>query len=220
MNYQFPEGRSAIKFKSFQSSNVNSVVYEIYDLGFRSPKNDAITRLLDVVVEEPFFDILRTKEQLAYSLSTSFKQEDHSNTFRLSLRYQEDKFSSKFITNRMRKFVTNDMKEILENLSDEKFKNIRDGKVREILQPFESNDDEARYNGTRIKDKSYIFDLYKKQAKVISTITKQDLLDFYTINFVNHKHRNLSIQVIGNSNEEENESMIMKFVTEKDDEEQ
>lgn len=117
--------------------------------------------------------------------------------------------------------MVEDVKEILENLSDEKFNKIRDGKIREQLEPFNSISSEANYNMKKISDKSYIFDQYKKEAKTMETITKQDMIDFYNKIFITNKPRNLSVQIVGNVEEEEKDSMIMKFITEKhnDDEE-
>jgi secreted Zn-dependent insulinase-like peptidase len=210
-----PEGPTSIKIKSFLKDDLNSQTLSLYDLGLRSPRTDNIIEIFDAIISEPFFDIIRTKEQLAYSLSSSTDLKEHAGYLKFSVRNQEDKFSSKIISDRLKKFIAEDIKEILENLTDEKFEKIKEGKIREELEPFNSISSEANYNMRRIVEESFIFDLFKKDAKIIETITKQEILDFYTKVFVTNKHKNLTVQIVGNGEGEENEEMEMKFLTEK-----
>lgn len=211
-------GRTSLKIKSFHSEEKNSLVLDFYDLGARSAYNDAIVTLFHVVLDEPVFDILRTKEQLAYQLRITHNKLDNSNLTCIRVKCQEDKFSAKFVANRVRNFFINDMKVIFENLDDEKFQKIKEGRIRALREPFHSLISECSYFLRQITDGTYIFDEYEKQAAVLERIAKQDLIDFYTKTFILENHRNLNIQVVGHA-AEENPEMTIKFITEKYDDE-
>lgn len=213
-------GRTSLKIKTFQNDEKNSFVQDYYDLGARTTFNDAVVSLFHAVLDEPVFDILRTKEQLAYQLGIMHKELDNSHLTVIKVKCQEEKFSAKFVADRVRKFFINDMKVIFENLEDEKFQKIKEGKIRESREPFQSFINESYYNFSQISDGTYIFDEFEKHAVVLERITKQDLIDFYTKTFILERHRNLNIQIVGNVTEdEENTEMTMKFVTEKSDDE-
>lgn len=170
------------------------------------------------IVNVPFFDILRTKEQLGYAIYAIFDRKPHAFYLKLFIKHQEDKFSSKFISQRLKKFVNQDSKEIMKSLSDEKFKSIQDGIIFDLLSPFTKLSDEVNFNMRRIVDESYIYDLNEKQADICKSITKEELIQFYRKAFVENSPRNLTFQIVGNaaiSEDEENESVIMNFASEK-----
>jgi secreted Zn-dependent insulinase-like peptidase len=215
--YQLPEGRTAIKIKTFMRESKNSRIQDYYDLGPRSVTVNAFAKLLKLIFTEPTFNILRTKEQLGYSVYVALHTKDNSNLLAIHLQHQENKHSSKSIAERVKKFF-------VENLSNENFYKIKENEIKRLRQGLLILSNEANYNFARITNNTHIFDEYEKQAVVLEGITKQNVIDFYTEKFIANKPRNLRIILVGNVEESEpngdNEDLTLKLITEKYDEEE
>lgn len=202
----------------------NSKIQDHHDLGPRSATNNAFSKLLELLFSEPIFDTLRTKEQLGYTVFISHNAQKNSNILTITLQYQEDKHSSKSITERVKNFFVEDMKSILENLSDEKFQKIKQSEITKLRRKFQRLQSEVNYNFDRIMNKTYIFDEYEKQALVLEGITKENVIDFYTEKLIANKHRNLRLILVGNVDQSQiegnNEDLTLKLITEKYEEEE
>lgn len=200
---KIPTGRRSIKFKSLQPNDKNSVAIEFFDLGLRTLRQDCVVDLFAAIFEEPVFDILRTKEQLAYSVNIAQENTSDSLSIVFYIKCQEDKHPARSTGLRLLQFVKEDMKKILDELTEEKYKKIQDSTVNLALIPFATFNEERRFYWNQITNRYYSFDHRLQQSVMYAIITKQHIIDFYNEMFVENSHRNLSIQLIGNANPEE-----------------
>jgi secreted Zn-dependent insulinase-like peptidase len=198
-------------------------VLELFDLGERSLRKDCLVDMMVTIFEEPFFDVLRTKEQLAYSVTIMYESTDGSISLVLMIKCQENKHSARSIATRLLNFVQADMAEILEKLSDDDFDKIKESNINAQLIPFTSLDAESNFYFTQIINNYYSFDRKDKKAEMYRKISKHDIIYFYNEMLVQQPHRNLSIQLIGNvgeADESDNDDMSLQFIDTKFEDEE
>jgi secreted Zn-dependent insulinase-like peptidase len=220
---KLPEGRKSIKIKSFQDGDKNSFVIEVFDLGERSMRKDCMVDLMTTIFEEPVFDTLRTKEQLAYTVRIDSDTTDDSIIMMLYIKSQEDKHPARSIAARLLNFVMADMKDILEKLSDEDYGKISESMINSQLIPFTDFDEESQFYWNQIVGHYYAFDRKQKKAEMYAKISKQDVINFYNEMFVDKPRRNLNIQLIGSvtgaEDDDNNDDMSLTLIDSKFDDE-
>ncbi|KAF6027056.1 NRD1 [Bugula neritina] len=70
---QLPVDDSVVRVKSFHEGDTNSTVMNYFQVGPADISKFVTLELLNAIMEEPCFDILRTKEQLGYSVFSDMK---------------------------------------------------------------------------------------------------------------------------------------------------
>lgn len=131
-------------------------------------------RLLDHILSEPTFNVLRTKEQLGYSVScSSWKQ---VSVCGLIISVQSEKPAA-FVEGRIDAFLT-EYCDVLKTMEQGDYEKRRNGLVhafREKLQNLEESDLFAGFitNGT------YDFTFWDKLAQLVEKLTLADIVQFY-----------------------------------------
>ncbi|KAJ3699601.1 hypothetical protein LUZ61_003306 [Rhynchospora tenuis] len=163
---------------------VNSVVELYYQLeqerGRETSRLKSILDLLTALIDEPYFDRLRTKEQLGYTLDCGPR-----TTYRVMgmLFYvQSSKFGPSFLQSRIENFLEG-VPEILNALDEESFKQRKDALIADKLEKEPSLTSEADIYWYQIVDKRYLFDMQKIEAEELRTIEKKDVIDLYNTYF-------------------------------------
>jgi nardilysin len=198
-----PVGRTTVKVKSFTTDEKNSSICDSYDLGPRTMLKHCTLQLLITILEEPIFDILRTKEQLGYTVGIrSSTARDHL-TFNIYVKYQEDKFSSKLISTRIQNFMKIDARKILNDLSEENFNKIKESQIQLKKTPFNDLQSEVYSNSSQVKYNWLMFDKREKEALILESIMKEDVVSFYESKIHSSDLRVLCIQLLGNANPSE-----------------
>ncbi|XP_058075334.1 nardilysin-like isoform X3 [Magnolia sinica] len=211
-----PPGASLIRNMHVKNKfEVNSVV-ELYfqieqDTGTKWSKLRAIADLFDDIVEEPFFDQLRTKEQLGYVVECGPRM-----TYRVlgfCFRVQSSKYNPSYLHGRIDNFI-NLVPKLLDGIDDESFENYRSGLIAKKLEKDPSLTYETSHHWNQIVDKRYLFDMSKLEAEELKHIQKSDLVDWYNtyLRLPSPKCRQLAIHVWGcNTNMKEEAEMQAKF---------
>ncbi|KAG1338961.1 Nardilysin-like [Cocos nucifera] len=176
-----PSGATLIRSVRVKNDlEVNSVV-ELYfqieqDVGMEATKLRAITDLFSNIVEEPFFDQLRTKEQLGYVVQCGPRM-----TYRVlgfCFLVQSSEYSPIYLHKRIDNFISG-LQELLDKLDDESFENHRNGLIAEKLEKFPSLAYETGHYWSQIVAKRYLFDMLKVEAEELKTIQKSDVINWY-----------------------------------------
>ena len=168
-----------------------------------TPQLTAQFELLVMLMEEPLFDMLRTKEQLGYDLSAVFRDNFGILGFSISVHSQESKFKHDHIENRIEYFTRN-FTEILEQMSEEHFTLVQNSlmKRKQILDTELKN--EVSRNWAEITTEEYIFDRQKKELEYIKDLTQAKMVEFYkNLMETPEFRRKFSIQVIGSESDEQ-----------------
>uniref|UniRef100_A0A182J8M4 Peptidase M16 middle/third domain-containing protein n=1 Tax=Anopheles atroparvus TaxID=41427 RepID=A0A182J8M4_ANOAO len=121
---EIPLGDSYLRIQNFRKADVNSVTTTFYQAGPVTPSLNACLELLVSLLEEPLFDILRTKEQLGYDVSTSLRDNFGILGFSITVHSQENKFSFDHIVERIEMFNDYFIK-TLHNMKDKDFELVK-----------------------------------------------------------------------------------------------
>lgn len=193
-----PDGEAFCCVKSFSPTDPNSVVVNYYQSQPGTIKTSCLMELLLSIMEEPCFDILRTKETLGYDVSCSYKCNYGIIGFCVMVRSPSNKFSCTYVDQRIEAFLRVFASEI-QSLSEEEFSiqksSLIDQKKCEDLNLKE----EASRNWSEIVEKNYLFDRLHKEIECLQTLTLEELQSYAQEHLLLNgpKIRKLGVQVVG-----------------------
>ncbi|XP_044727404.1 nardilysin-like [Chrysoperla carnea] len=200
---QLPVGINKCCLSSYNVNDKNSTVTNYYQSDIGYLREFVIIELLMMLIEEPLFDTLRTKEQLGYDVFCTLRDTFGISGFSITVNTQADKFCTGHVDERIESFIHGAIKIIEEMPSDEL------NQVKNDLIHLKSCVDlylqeEVERNWTEITSMEYIFDRLKRQIDFIKEITKDDVLDWFSSRSLhsassNTHLRKLSIQISGHS---------------------
>lgn len=179
---------------------VNSVVELYYQIEQESTvdslKQKGFSDLFDEIVQEPFFNQLRTKEQLGYVVECSPRMT--YRVFGFCFCIQSSKYNPVYLQERIDNFIDS-LKDMLEELDDGSFESFKSGLIAKLLEKDPSLTYETNRFWNQIVDKRYMFDYSEKVAQVVRDINKSDLIDWCSKYFRREspKCRRLAIRVWG-----------------------
>lgn len=200
---KFPIGEKCLYLQSFNKQDSNSVVENYYQVGTYSLRDTVISDLLMLMMQEPSFDILRTKEQLGYSVFCSNRKTEGVLMFNISVTSQAHKFTTEHVDSRIEAFMKHSQK-ILEDTTDTDFQQIKNDyiKTKECVDLQLS--EEFNKNWTEIYENTYMFDRAAKEVATAKEITLDEFRNWWD----KHNHfgsrenfRKLSLQVEGHVQE-------------------
>ncbi|KAL9320134.1 hypothetical protein ACSQ67_011973 [Phaseolus vulgaris] len=196
-----PSGANLVRDVSVKNKSEKNSVAELYfqfeqDFGLGSIKLKALIDLFEEIVEEPFFNQLRTKEQLGYVVECSPRVT--YRVFGFCFCIQSSEYNPVYLLGRIDNFL-NGLEELLDGLDGDSFENYKSGLVAKLLEKDPSLTYESNRLWNQIVDKRYIFDFSKKEADELANITKHDVVEWYKTYFKppSPKCRRLLIQVWG-----------------------
>ena len=211
------EGDSRIRVIGMNPDDSNTVVKICY----QSTANYCLRELIPLqvaldIMEQPIFDVLRTKEQLGYSVKTELM--NWGGILGICIRVQSPatKFTSDYIHERIEHFVKWFCEEKIKLMSDDEF-NQRICTFKKAVVTADTNlGDEFYRNWNRISSKDYMFDFQEEYVRILSTCSKKDVFGslLSTIS-CSPDRKKFSVQVIGNSIKTEqgaviNEELLME----------
>lgn len=148
-------------------------------------------------MEEPCFDILRTQEQLGYSVFCSCRNTFGVLGFSVTVQTQAGKFSAEHVDGRIDAFLDG-YGEILRTITEEDFKSQVDSLIELKEHEDLSLADEADRNWIEVIDQTYIFNRKRQEVAILKKLTKEELYLWFSSHRKNgNKYRKLSVQIIG-----------------------
>jgi secreted Zn-dependent insulinase-like peptidase len=138
-------------------------------------------RLLGHIMASPFFNALRTEQQLGYVVAAAFSETEDMPG--LILLVQSSAVSSDELQERMLAFVRN-YEKTLETMTDSEFESHKAGLLAKLLK----KDDMMLLRAVRYMDnlerEQYSFDFKRQVADVVKGLSKADLVAFYNQNLL------------------------------------
>lgn len=192
-----PAGTNVLTARSILRNNKNSTTTNYVQLGFSSIRLQCLIEFIEKIMEEPLFDILRTKEQLGYSVSCSHRFNCGILGMSVTVQSQEDKNPTTVVNERIDKFLNTNMVEILEKMSDQEFTTVQNAlmKLKRIIEV--ELETEVNRHWAEIVSNEYIFDRLELEAQMISKLTKSEVVEFYKKQVLAPDAKKLSIQIVG-----------------------
>ncbi|XP_078353430.1 nardilysin-like [Oculina patagonica] len=194
---QLPEGECVCRVMGFNKEDDNTVVTNYHQSGPATVEEFTIMDLLLMQMEEPCFDVLRTQEQLGYSVFCTCRNTFGVLGFSVTVQTQAGKFSAEHVDSRIDAFL-DEFGETLRSLTDDDFKSQVDSLIELKEHEDLSLADEADRNWTEVLDQTYIFNRKRREVDTLRKLTKEDLYQW----FMSHrkcgdKYKKLSVQIIG-----------------------
>lgn len=201
---QLPIGKKYCKVQSFNANDTNSDVTNYYQSGPGKIRDHCVGELLLLMMQEPLFDTLRTKEQLGYDVSCSLRDTFGILGFSVSVSFQIDKFSAEHVESRITLFLDNYLKNALK-MAKEEFQEYKETLIK-LKQCADIHlREEVKRNWDEIKLNEYIFDRLSKEKFYIEELTLEEVCDWLRRHIhdgENTNCRKLSVQIIGNEKQD------------------
>lgn len=157
---------------SFFSSSCTETYYQCDPL---STKNNMLMELLVQIMQDPCFNILRTKEQLGYIVSSGVRRSNCVQGLRIIV--QSDRHPA-YIEQRIEAFLIQ-FREIVENMSEQEFERHRESLATVRLEkPKKMSILSSRF-WDEITSQQYHFNRAEVEVAYLRTITKADLMAFF-----------------------------------------
>ena len=142
------------------------------------PASDALrarAALLEQVIEEPFFERLRTKEQLGYTAHASMRNSFGCVGFLFSI--VSSKFDAHHVASRVYAFLA--AFDIERSIDEAAYANHVSSLVSRKREPFANLADEANAHWATMYDAEYDFGRSLREAEAVARISRAELAAFY-----------------------------------------
>ena len=157
------------------TNNTNSAVASLYQIGPETVRDECLISLVESYLEEPFFDQLRTKEQVGYVVSSySHKMR---GIFHFVFLVQSSTHSPDDVFNKISGFVNGVLNEIRE-VSEKKFAKLKKSTVETSLKKDLSLYEEFQRLRHEVDSAAFCFDRKKKLKEMMAGLVKEDFIEF------------------------------------------
>ncbi|XP_017771798.1 PREDICTED: nardilysin-like isoform X2 [Nicrophorus vespilloides] len=201
---EMPKEEHCLRVMSFNPEDCNSYVTNYYQSGPFSVKNSVIIDLIMMIIEEPLFDVLRTKEQLGYNVFCALRDTFGILGFSITVNTQATKHTTGHIDGRIEAFCKH-VQKLLKKMTDKKFNQFK----RDLIKVKQCSDtllkEEVSRHWNEIISRDYMFNRVKLEIKAIEELKASEMKKFWE-EHCTHGNRNnlkkLTIQVIGHKSKE------------------
>lgn len=197
------KGERCCRLKNINPSDTNSVITNYYQSDLYTVENSVIVDLIMMAIEEPLFDILRTKEQLGYHVYCSVRDTFGVLGYTVTVNAQASKVTAQYVDERIEEFMKH-TKVLLEKLKEEEFEQLKENLIK-IKQCVDVHlKEEVDRNFGEITAGEYLFDRIPKEVAAIQkTGLKQVILWWGRHNLFGTRDnfRKISFQIEGSKSE-------------------
>lgn len=150
-----------------------------------------------MLIEEPLFDVLRTKEQLGYSVYCTIRETHGILGYSVTVNAQAGKHTTEHVDSRIEAFLKQSQK-ILKKMSEKKFMQTKKDLIK--VKKFVDVDleDEVDRNWEEIVNCKYMFDRVKAEIEAIENLKIGDVRkwwDKHNIYSKKESFKKLTVQV-------------------------
>jgi nardilysin len=203
---QIPKGETFCVMESFNTRDSNSIIINYYQCGTYTIKGRVIIEIVMLIIEEPLFDTLRTKEQLGYSVSCSERDTTGILGFSITVNAQATKHSTEYVDGRIEEFIKQ-MSQLLANMSPEAFERTKQDLIKTKRCADTHLGEEFYRNWFEIYDEDYTFDRVTQDIKELEQLVIGDVQTWWethTLHGNKENFRKLSVQVVGSRSSQGN----------------
>ncbi|XP_075038182.1 nardilysin [Mixophyes fleayi] len=192
---ELPTSHHLCKVKSLNKGDSNSEVTVYYQSGARNLWEYTLMELLEMHMEEPCFDFLRTKQTLGYHVYPTCRNTSGILGFSVTVETQASKYNSEVVDKKIEEFFVC-FGEKIENLTEDSFKT----QVQALIKLKECEDthlgEEVDRNWSEVITQQYLFDRLEREVDALKTFKKSDMVNWF------QAHRGcdrkvLSVHVVG-----------------------
>ncbi|CAH0553954.1 unnamed protein product [Brassicogethes aeneus] len=169
------EDGSDYRYQVENSVHKSSCIELYYQCGLQSKENNMKLELFAQIIQEPCFNILRTKEQLGYIVFSGIRRSNGVQGLRIIV--QSDKHPE-FLDSRIEEFLEGMLKYITD-MSDQEFLRHREALAAHRLEKPKQLSSQSHLFWSEITAQQYHFDRANVEVAYLRTINKEDIIAFY-----------------------------------------
>lgn len=195
---QLPVGADCVLRRVHPNAdNLNCALDVVFQLGEETMALRVVLAVFAQLVSEPLFHQLRTQEQLGYTVFSTPSRQSGVQCFRVIL--QSNVASPEYLDQRLEAFLTGIRAFIAWEMTDAQLDKYIQAIVKDYTEAPKSQEDHVNALCHEIAIREYNFDRRLRLAKLVTTVTRQDLLRFVDEYIaVEGKHRRrLSTRIYG-----------------------
>lgn len=193
--YKLPEENTVLRVQSLLTNDENSFTQIYYQSGPETVKEKNMLFLLDTILDTQAHDVLRSQDQLGYSVGTSVNDDSDILGFSIHVESQEGKNSNAKVLDKMKTFMMGHARRIISELTDEEFEVFQKAKINDLQAEDLELLSEFTRNWSEIATGDYLFNRIELSVKACKDLTKSELQSFFT-ELTQQNPRKLTIQVI------------------------
>ncbi|XP_043497973.1 insulin-degrading enzyme isoform X2 [Polistes fuscatus] len=167
-----------------------------YQSGMQTTESNMLIELLGQIIQEPCFNILRTKEQLGYIVFAGVRRSNGVQGMRVIVQSTKH---PKFVETRIDEFMKT-MLNAITNMSDEEFNAHKESLADHRLEKPKRLNSLSQQFWMEISSQQYNFARLDIEIPYLRTITKEQLLTFFKDLVFNEKRSKFSVHVISMAN--------------------
>ncbi|XP_014603217.1 PREDICTED: insulin-degrading enzyme isoform X1 [Polistes canadensis] len=167
-----------------------------YQSGVQTTESNMLIELLGQIIQEPCFNILRTKEQLGYIVFAGVRRSNGVQGMRVIVQSTKH---PKFVETRIDEFMKT-MLNVITNMSDEEFNAHKESLADHRLEKPKRLNSLSQEFWMEISTQQYNFARLDIEIPYLRTITKEQLLTFFKDLCFNEKRSKFSVHVISMAN--------------------
>ncbi|XP_071442701.1 nardilysin-like [Hetaerina americana] len=207
---QIPHGEYICRVQSFNTDDKNTSLTNYYQLGCITLKSSCIVELLLMMMEEPLFDDLRTKQQLGYSVSCSLRDTFGILGFTVTVNTHADKHDVDDVDNKVEDFLQNFFKFVMSPEGALELEEVRAALIKNKECVDNYLEEEVSKSWAEIVSSDYMFDRLQREIQYLQELTVKDVRKWLKSHISSTKKNNirkLSVQAVGVNGKCEKESL-------------
>ena len=150
--------------------------------------------LVGAIVGEPFYEELRTKQQLGYIVSSGVRA--IGKTKALGFIVQSSTAKNEKLTNEIKKYLDNIRPQFLEKIGEAELAVFVKSLIDRLTEPDKQLAVETTRNWAEISSGRLEFDRSQREVAALLDLTKEDILDFWDRMYVKNGRRVLITEMI------------------------
>ncbi|KAJ8935785.1 hypothetical protein NQ314_012635 [Rhamnusium bicolor] len=172
----------------------SSCIELYYQCGLQTKENNIVLELFAQIIQEPCFNILRTKEQLGYIVFSGVRRSNGVQGLRIIV--QSDRHPT-YLDNRIEEFLES-MLEYINDMSEEEFLRHREALAAQRLEKPKQLSTQTNRFWSEITAQQYHFDRANVEVAYLRTLSKCDIIEFYKQLLKNNadSRKKLSVHVV------------------------
>jgi len=197
---EVPNGDHFLRVNGVNPKDTNTIITNYYQSAHTSTlENHMMMEIAMTLMEEPVFDMLRTKEQLGYAVYAMLRNTYGILGISITVNSQATKFSADHVNERIESFLTWFVEDKLANLKDEEFDHFVDTLIKAKKEADVSLSEEVDRNWAEIASGEYLFDRHEKTIQLLENCEKKKMIEHVkSIIGATQNRKKLSVQVLGN----------------------
>ncbi|ELU04683.1 hypothetical protein CAPTEDRAFT_222953 [Capitella teleta] len=194
---EIPVGEAVLRVDGFNPQDENSIIVNYYQHGPANLHQYSLHNLLMMNMEEPCFDILRTREQLGYEVYNTVRNTSGILAYMIVVKGQAKKHTLNSLDEKIENFLV-EFSEMIEKMTQEDFE-IQVSSLITLKQCEDTHmKEQVDRNWGEVHGQTYSFNVLEREVVELKSVTLEEFKAWSRDHLGKSSQKKLSIQVQGN----------------------